>query len=167
MVGASPDPVESTLMVCDYIWYRLKLAEIDWEYRPENWLPGREHLMLRELAYSFELRYKTKLEKLINKMEFSLNSIQDEYQEILDWLLGKRITWKRIILMFSITGYLALESVVRKKPSNVIVFMETLLSLYIDKKLFYWVLANGDWENGLEKFLRHYSNTQTNCCIII
>ena len=92
MATAGPDPVESTLMVCDYIGYRLKLAEIDWEYRPQYWFPGREHLMLRELAYNFELRYKTKLEKLINKMEFSLNSIQDEYQEILDWLLGQRIT---------------------------------------------------------------------------
>ncbi len=132
-------------------------------------LPGRKHLMMRELAYSFELRYKTKLEKLINNMEFSLNTIQDEYQEILDLLLGKKITWKRIVLMFSITGFLASESIERNKPSNVIMFMDTLLSLYISRKLIYWVLANGNWEHGLEKCLRQYlkSNQQNSCCIII
>ena len=167
MCAACPDPVDSTLMVCDYIGYRLKLAEIEWEYRPEYWLPRREHLLLRELAYRFELRYKTKLEILIRKMEFSLNSIQDEYQEILDRLLGKKITWKRIVLMFSITGYLALESVVRNKPSNIIMFMETLLSLYIDRKIFYWVQANGDWERGLDTCLCQYLYPQNNCCTII
>jgi len=143
--------IETSVLVCDYLRFKLERSDYVWSSCPPLPRPPMEvSHSLRALGEEFEEKYSETFSEMCSQLQFTKDTANETFHGVLNEVFSMGITWSRVIAVFSFSGALALQCVKREMP-DVVSEISTWLSNYIDENLIRWIEDHGGW-NGIIEF---------------
>ena len=153
---------DTSILACDYIRWRLRKEEYDWEECPELPEPNKIRLIMRVLGEDFESRYKSRLDAMVLEMDITPQNGFPSFMGICHYIIeNTQISWGQIIAVFAFGGALAVHCLQNGLP-QLIGNIADWIAVLCDSKFSNFVQGNEGWvscfiyivyDNEIEKII--------------
>ena len=140
-VGAAMD---TKLLVCDYVKYRLNKQGYEWSCCPPLNQPTKINKTMRILGDEFEQRYTGVFQEMCNQLHITPGTAYPTFIGIVNELFSDGVKWGRVVALFSFGGALAVQCVEKEMP-HLVENIVDWLTQYIDTHLGTWINDHNGW----------------------